>query len=344
MKLFRCACGNRVFFDNTECMACGRQLGFDPIQMDVLALDASANGRLATAEGAVYRRCNNFHRYYNCNWLLPQADVENLCFSCRMNEVIPALDRPDNLKLWTRMEEAKRRLLYSLLSFGLPLTGDSALRFRFIEDHRRNPDVFEEFVTTGRLGNTITINIAEADDAARHAAREQVNELYRTVLGHLRHESAHFYFGRLTGSPAVLEECRSLFGDERSDYAGALQTYYDNGPPADWPENFVSAYASAHPAEDFAETFAHFLHITDALESAVGAAHGRDSSLNLAAMGRSNTEDWIEAWIGLAITLNEISRSLGSDDPYPFLLPEPVKRKLRFIDRLVRQQGEPQAG
>jgi hypothetical protein len=315
----------------------------------MLALDASSNGRLTSAGGTVYRRCNNFHRYYNCNWLMPQADVENLCFSCRMNEVIPALDRPGNLKLWTRMEEAKRRLLYSLLSFGLPLTGDNAPRFRFIEDHRRNPDVFEEFVITGRLGNTITINIAEADDAARHAAREQVNELYRTVLGHLRHESAHFYFGLLTGSPGVLEECRALFGDERCDYAGALRAYYDNGPPGDWPENFVSAYASAHPAEDFAETFAHFLHITDALESArsglsLGAGLARDNANDIAGKAGFNNDDWIEAWIGLAITLNEISRSLGSDDPYPFLLPEPVKRKLRFMDRLVRQRGELLAG
>lgn len=365
MKFFQCSCGNRVFFDNTACMACGRQLGFDPLQMDVLTLESGPGGHLTAAGGAVYRRCDNFHRYCNCNWLLPLADGESRCFSCRMNEVIPALERPGNLKLWTRMEEAKRRLLYSLLLFDLPLTGKNALRFRFIEDHRRNPDVFEEFVTTGHFNSTITINIAEADDAARHAAREQMNELYRTVLGHLRHESAHFYFGLLTGSPIVLEECRSLFGDERSDYAGALQAYYDNGPPADWPENFVSAYASAHPAEDFAETFAHFLHITDALESAragsqlnvgaghVGAGHVREMTgeyaKDIAGMARSNLAnpnngDWIEAWIGLAITLNEISRSLGSDDPYPFLLPEPVKRKLRFIDRLVRQPGEPQAG
>jgi hypothetical protein len=326
-------------------MACERQLGFDPVQMKILALEAATNGRLTTPGGVVYRRCNNFHRYYNCNWLLAQEDAENLCFSCRMNELIPALDRPDNLKLWTRMEEAKRRLLYSLLSFELPLTGDNAMRFRFLEDQGRNPDVFEQFVTTGRLNNTITINIAEADDAARHAAREQMNELYRTVLGHLRHESGHFYFGQLTGNPDVLAECRDLFGDERSDYAGALQSYYENGPPADWPENFVSAYASSHPAEDFAETFAHFLLITDALESAqggltVGTGHARDSAGEIAAMGRFSNEDWIEAWIGLAITLNEISRSLGSDDPYPFLLPDPVKRKLRFIDRLVRQQGE----
>ncbi len=337
MKLFHCTCGNRVFFDNTACVVCERQLGFEPDRLEIIALDAHIDGRLTAPGGAVYRRCNNFHRYYNCNWLLHREDSEDLCFSCRMNEVIPALDRPDNLKLWTRMEEAKRRLLYSLLALKLPLTGENALKFRFLEDNRRNPDVFESFVATGHFNNTITINIAEADDAARHAAREQMHELYRTVLGHLRHESGHFYFRTLTAQPVLLDECRTHFGDERDDYHGALQTYYDNGPPADWPENFVSAYASAHPAEDFAETFAHFLHITDALESARAGRLAPEAEAG-------QRDDWIESWIGLAITLNEISRSLGSDDPYPFLLPEPVKQKLGFIDRLLRPQGELPAG
>lgn len=332
MRLFHCYCGNRVFFDNTACTVCDRQLGFDPLALNILALDASVDGRLTTPDGQVYRRCKNFHRYYNCNWLLQHDDQQDLCFSCRMNEVIPALDRPGNLKLWTRIEEAKRRLLYSLLSFGLPLAGSNAPKFRFMEDHRRNPDVFEEFVVTGHFNSTITINISEADDVARHAAREQMHELYRTVLGHLRHEIAHFYFGLLTRSPELLDECRALFGDERENYQDALQAYYQNGPRSDWPEHFVSAYASAHPAEDFAETFAHVLHITDALESARAGM--------LAPFGNEETPgDWIEAWIGLSITLNEISRSLGSDDPYPFLLPEPVKLKLKFIDRLVRQQA-----
>jgi hypothetical protein len=332
MKSFHCHCGNRVFFDNTLCQRCERQLGFDPQCLDMIALDACVSGRLATPAGRTYRRCGNFHRYYNCNWLMPQEEEGELCFSCRMNQVIPALDRPGNLKLWTRMEEAKRRLLYSLLSLQLPITGVQALKFKFLEDHRRNPDVFEQFVTTGHLDSTITINIAEADDAARHEAREQMHERYRTVLGHLRHESGHFYFNPLTAEPARLTECRALFGDERDDYQTALGRYYAEGPPTGWNERFISAYASSHPAEDFAETFAHFLLITDALESA------RSGGLAVETEG-GNGNDWIDCWISLVITLNEVGRSLGSGDAYPFLLSAVVKQKLEFIDRLVRRQA-----
>ena len=337
MKRFLCHCGNPVFFDNTACQRCGRQLGFDPRNLDMVALDASTDGRLNTPAGRVYRRCANFHRYYNCNWLLRQEDENDLCFSCRMNQVIPALDRPGNLKLWTRMEHAKRRLLYSLLSLKLPITGANTLKFKFLEDHRRNPDVFEQFVTTGHLNSTITINIAEADDAARHEVREQMHELYRTVLGHLRHESAHFYFKLLTAKPERLLECRALFGDERDDYQNALNNYYATGPRTNWNEQFISAYASSHPAEDFAETFAHFLHITDALESAHAGGLIPETA-------QAERDDWISTWIELSITLNEVNRSLGADDAYPFLLSEPVKLKLKFIDRLVRQLAEQPAG
>jgi len=331
MRPFKCHCGNPVFFENTACQNCQRQLGFDPDQMDLLALDQGYDGRLTTPEGKTYRRCSNFHRYYNCNWLLPGDDPQDLCFSCRLNDVIPALDRPGNLKLWSRMEEAKRRLLYSLLTFQLPLAGNHALRFKFLEDSRRNPDVYESFVTTGHWNNTITINIAEADDAARHAAREEMHELYRTVLGHLRHESGHFYFPLLTTNFDDLEECRRLFGDERDDYQAALKRNYEEGPPTGWQQSHISAYASAHPAEDFAETFAHYLHITDALESA------RAGNLAPQAVDESDSE-WIDQWISLVITLNEVTRSLGEDDAYPFMLSENVKEKLRFIDQLVRRQ------
>lgn len=337
MKLFRCHCGNPVFFDNTFCQRCERLLGFDPRNMDMLALDENDDGLLATPSGTPYRRCANFQLYNNCNWLLFQEDGNDLCFSCGLNEVIPALDRPGNLKLWTRMEEAKRRLLYSLLSLKLPITGARVLKFRFMEDHRRNPDVFEQFVTTGHEDSTITINIAEADDAARHEAREQMHELYRTVLGHLRHESGHFFFSILTARPERLAECRNLFGDEGADYQAALSAYYANGPQANWNEAFISAYASSHPAEDFAETFAHFLHISDALESA------RANGL-LGEPAHTGPDDWIDTWIRLAIALNEVNRSLGADDAYPFLLSATVKRKLKFIDRLVRQQAELQPG
>ncbi|HMB58300.1 MAG TPA: putative zinc-binding metallopeptidase [Xanthomonadales bacterium] len=336
MRPFKCHCGNPVYFENTACQKCQRQLGFDPDTLQLLALDLSTDGRLTTPEGSVYRRCSNFHRYYNCNWLLHADDPQDLCFSCRLNDVIPALDRPDNLKLWTRMEEAKRRLLYSLLLFRLPLSGNHEPHFKFLEDSRRNPDVYETFVTTGRWNNTITINIAEADDAARHAAREEMHELYRTVLGHLRHEIGHFYFNLLTSRFEDLEECRRLFGDERTDYQAALQKYYDQGPPADWHQNHISAYAAAHPAEDFAETFAHYLHITDALESA------RAGGLSVREFDQTDT-GWIDEWIKLVITLNEITRSLGVDDAYPFLLSENVKTKLALVHRLVGAQSESHA-
>jgi len=301
-----------------------------PGKLDITTLE---DGHPTGRSGETYRRCANFLLYDNCNWLLQRESEGELCLSCSMNQVIPALDRAGNLKLWKRIEQAKRRLLYSLLSLGLPVTGTQALRFKFMEDHRRNPDVNEQFVVTGHMDNIITINIAEADDATRHRVREEMQERYRTVLGHLRHESAHFYFNLLTANPGKLAECRRLFGDERDDYQTALAIHYQSGPPTGWQEHFISAYASSHPAEDFAETFAHFLLITDTLETA------RSGDL----LAERTGHDWIETWIGLAIRLNEVNHSLGEDDAYPFLLTQTVIQKLRFIDRLVRQQAEQKA-
>ncbi len=330
MQTYFCQCGSRVFFENSGCLTCGRVLGFDPERLRLLALDSLPDGSLLDVSGRAWRRCGNHHEYGNCNWLVPGSAAGDLCLSCGLNEVIPALSKAGNLRLWTRVEQAKRRLLYSLLSLGLPLVrgGGSGLRFRIMEDRRRNPAVFESFVATAHLDGTITLNIAEADDATRHAVREQMAERYRTVLGHLRHESGHFYFSYLAAAPETLEECRSLFGDERIDYESTLKTYYDSGPPADWHERYVSAYATAHPAEDFAETFAHLLHIHDALETARAAGLAPDAA--------DSKDDWLGDWITLAITLNEIGRSLGTDDAYPFVLTEPVKAKLAFVNRLVR--------
>jgi hypothetical protein len=339
VRAFFCDCGNRVFFDNIACLACGRRLGFDPGHLRMVTLSEDAEGQFSSADGRRFRLCANAVAHDNCNWLVDPADSASLCRSCRLTAVIPALERPGNLRLWTRLEQAKRRLLYSLFRLGLPLSGragQSGLAFRFMEDRRRNPAVLEQFVSTAHHDGTITINIAEADDVARHAVREQMQERYRTVLGHLRHESGHFYFSGLVTGPADLDACRALFGDEREDYESALHGYYDHGAPVDWPERFVSAYAAAHPAEDFAETFAHYLHIDDALETAHAAG--------LAPHSGAGRDNWIEDWINLAITLNEILRSLGADDPYPFVLTGPVREKLRFIDRLVRRPAVPAGG
>lgn len=331
MKRFQCVCGQRIFFENTWCMNCGRTLGFDPQGTEMLALSDS-DGALQSDDGRRYKYCENHGLYNNCNWLLPVDAQQSQCLSCGMNQVIPTLTKPANLLLWTRVEEAKRRLIYSLLSHGLPFDYNGRrLNFRIMEDRRRNPDVLESFIATGHLHGTITINVAEADAAARHAIREQLQERYRTVLGHLRHEAGHFYFGVLVHGN-LLDECRALFGDEREDYQGSLERYYSGGASGDWREFFVSAYASAHPAEDFAETFAHVLHIHDALET----AHA--SGLTQTAAGHSG-DAWIDAWINLSITLNEVLRSLGSEDPYPFVITDAVRHKLEFVSRLVNRRA-----
>ena len=335
MRDFYCDCGHRVFFDSDACLSCGQRLGFEPAGLRMMALSGPDGEALQAADGRRFRPCCNAADFGNCNWLVAAEDPGKLCLSCRLNTVIPDLERPGNLRLWTRVEQAKRRLLYSLLKLRLPFVGSGGhqgLRFRFMEDHRRNLAVLETFVETAHRDGTITLNILEADDVARHAVREQMQERYRTVLGHLRHESGHFFFSRLADTPELLGSCRELFGDERSDYAAAIERHYAQGPPPDWPDRYVSAYASAHPAEDFAETFAHFLHIEDALETA------RCAGLT------PHSGHWIDDWIWLAITLNEILRSLGADDPYPFVLTEPIQDKLRFMNRLVRRRAELLAG
>ena len=259
MKSFHCACGQRVFFDSTSCISCGRALGFDPETRDMVAL------------GSAWRLCTNGRNYDVCNWVVPAAGPARYCEACALNDLIPSLDTPDNVQLWGRVEAAKRRLLYTLLSLGLPLTAGSAgpaLRFRFMEDRRRNPLVLEDFVGTGHWAGVITINIREADDVARTADREAMQERYRTVLGHFRHESGHYYFNVLVTGEEIAR-WRELFGDEQADYAATLEAYYRDGPPLNWSQRYVSTYAAAHPYEDWAETFAHYLHIVDALETAL---------------------------------------------------------------------------
>lgn len=261
----------------------------------------------------------------HCNWLAPGGGS---CLSCRTSRVIPSLAKAVNRRRWKMLEQAKRRLLYDLLSLGLPVDPER-LRFVFKEDRRTNPDVNEDHVAIGHLDGVITINAAEADEVYRETMRQAMNEPVRTLLGHFRHESGHFYRDLLLDA-AMQAEARDLFGDERADYEAALQRFYDEGPPPDWPERHISAYASAHPIEDWAECWAHYLHIQAALE----AADAMGWTLPGAADARSTA--WRSDFITLALGLNELVRSLGLPDAYPFVITEAVGRKLDFVDAAVR--------
>ena len=339
MKQFNCQCGQPVYFDSERCLACGLRLGFDPGSMAMLSLEPKGDHWQA-ANGELFRLCDNTLQFNVCNWLVPEAEDHSLCEGCRFNRTIPNLSNPSNKLRWQRLEEGKKRLLYTLKQLNLPLENgweqpESGLLFDFIEDERSNEAYAETFVTTGYLGGVITINALEADDAARETQRLQMNETYRTVLGHLRHESGHYYWQRLVPDEDLLDQFREVFGDERQDYGAALERYYAEGPLPGWEYAHISAYASAHPAEDWAESWGHYLHIYDALETA--AAHGLIATWP----GETPIGERIELWRQLSITLNELNRSVGRRDAYPFVLNDVVAQKLSFVDAFIRRLQTP---
>jgi hypothetical protein len=330
MKTYTCRCGQRIFFENTQCNRCGTGLGLDPASLELKPISVHSSGSRVDDAGQLWKPCRNREDYEICNWLIAADSDHEYCQACRLNDVIPNLDKPGNLQLWSRLEDAKRRMLYSLIQLNLPVSespNGPGLRFRFLEDQSRNPDVLEPFVMTGHVRGMITINLAEADDVARHMIRESMRERYRTLLGHFRHEAGHYYFDLLVPEGPVRDEFRGLFGDERADYGEKLNAYYRDGPAPDWARRHVSAYATVHPHEDWAESFAHYLLIRDALET------GQEWQLQLP----ENSTDWIVRWMSLAVAINELNRSLGTDDAYPFLLADPVAERLRFIDRRIAQ-------
>lgn len=347
MRQFKCAkCGNRVFFENVTCIVCGTSLGFDGDTLSLLALAQAEGERLRALKlrgGSRYSYCAN-SRHAVCNWLTKDTDPNALCRGCSLNRTIPNLSEPGSLEAWRDLEHAKKRLLYSLLRFELPFDqpdiGNGPLVFDFVRN-----------ASTGHVDGVITIDIAEADAVERERQRQHFQEPYRSLLGHLRHESGHYYFPALVASPERLAEFRRLFGDERDDYGAALARHHAEGPRADWPTRNVSAYASAHPSEDWAETFAHYLHIVDALDTAeavglepraAGIASGAVWQFRRSdPYSEARFESLIERWLPLTLAMNSLNRSMGIVDFYPFVLPQPAIDKLAFVHRAVRDRVGP---
>ena len=264
MKLFRCDhCGHTLYFENVGCENCGHRLGYLPDDHDLISLDADgAAWTTPKHPGRQFVFCANA-TLGSCNWLIPaEANGPIYCRACRHNEMIPDLTDPIRLTQWQTIERAKHRLIYALLRLGLPLATRAedpvhGLGFRFLAD-----ELAPAPVVTGHVGGTITIALAEADDAQRELRRTQLREPYRTLLGHFRHEIGHHYWDLLVANQAVHAEYRALFGDESPDYLAALQTYYAGGAPPDWQQRYISAYATSHAWEDFAETWAHYMHLS----------------------------------------------------------------------------------
>jgi hypothetical protein len=363
MKTFHCnACQALVFFENTRCLTCGHVLAFDPGRMSVVSLEQRDEGTwLAvgkdTSPGPVYRLCTNYTDHGVCNWAIPADSPDSLCTACALTHTIPDLTVAGNKDAWLKLETAKRRLLFDLLSLKLPwmskrIDAERGLEFDFLNDVvTANGD--RSRVLTGHDNGLITINIAEADDLHREAQRLRHREPYRTILGHFRHEIGHYYWDRLIQGTQRLESFRGLFGDERADYQAALTVHYERGAPANWADNFISAYASTHPWEDWAESWAHVMHMVDALDTAqavglsVRPSRGDEPSLRVPAKpAQERIGDFsqlVSEWQALTYVLNNLTRGLGLADAYPFVLCGPVIAKLQFVCSAMIDAAGPKA-
>ncbi|KQU87118.1 DNA polymerase III subunit gamma/tau [Variovorax sp. Root318D1] len=315
-------------------------------------------------DGKRYRRCANLLTAASCNWMVPapregddssfntEGLVPGYCLSCSVTRTIPDLSVERNGELWRKLEHAKRRLISQLLALGLPVVSrradpENGLAFDFLGNMPGAPHVM-----TGHEHGVITLNAEEAEDAVRERIRAEMREPYRTLLGHFRHEIGHYYWDLLVQPTPWLDEFRALFGDESADYTAALQRHYEQGPPLDWPDRFVSSYASMHPWEDWAETWAHYLHMADTTDTAM--SFGVDATNVELASDLFTTEDlwrpehpgatkfldFLNGWVLLTNVLNELSRSMGQPDYYPFVLPRAAVGKLQFIHCVVTQQRD----
>lgn len=346
MKLFKCTyCGQLLYFENNHCEQCGHQLGFlaESLELVTLIAEGQATFSIQNNDSILYQYCAN-HAYDVCNWLVLKNSDSLYCTACNLNRTIPNLSKPENEKQWKVIETAKHRLIYTLLRKKLPLVSKTVdphrgLCFDFLSDDHLGP---RNKVLTGHARGLITLNIAEADDVKREMARKAMGEPYRTVLGHFRHESGHYYWDRLIADKYKLGEFRVLFGDEQQNYSKALKTHYTQGPPANWNLYFISDYASAHPWEDWAETWAHYLHIIDTLETAYAfglqVRPGLAKATTFPAADIQTdpylTEDFdslMSMWLPLTFAMNSLNRSMGHHDQYPFVIPPKVVEKLKFI-------------
>ncbi len=321
MQSFECPqCSATLFFDSLVCKSCRTVVSYDPVRADLVGNATPCANRDAIS----------------CNWQTG-GDEAGHCEACRLTTLVPDMGSPGNDALWAQSESAKRWMLANLAAWGWFGADDAGPRpeFHFLAEQTGTG---AENVAMGHKNGLVTINIMEADPVVRIARREQFNEPYRTMIGHFRHEIAHYIlFHRLYNQPGFIRQFRAIMGDERDDYGAAISSYYENGPIDDWQQSFVSGYASSHPHEDWAETFAHLLHLTDIADTfiAVGFSSIDVADKNFLPYQAVDSEHLLSFATELTIGLNQLNRSMGLSDIYPFVLTPSIRKKISFVHKWV---------
>lgn len=359
MNTFICQhCNQAVFFDNSQCESCGAALGFDSDQLQMISLTrVHETQTLLDKKSNPYRACAN-RALHVCNWLLPKAslDTDLYCRACALNRYVPNTGDADASVQWAELEQAKKRLMYSLIRFGLPVVAkkdgqQQGLRFDFIDQQQNIPQNATN--TIGHSQGQITITTDEANPSEREQTRIDLGEKYRTLLGHFRHEIGHYYWDHLVANDAHwLQEFRKLFGDDRQDYQQALASHYQN-PNPNWRMDFISEYASSHPWEDWAETWAHYFHLIDTVDTALHfgiqirpnnaelpkTTYSLRDGASADAYSSENFQELYDNYIPITLAVNSLNRSLGQSDVYPFVLNQSVFKKLDFIHQLIKNKS-----
>lgn len=344
MKIFECGnCSHPLYFENDSCEKCGHISGYSDATRQMLTFDPESSNLIADRNGEVFKYCQN-KEFAVCNWLIPVSDENEFCSACELNRTIPNLSDDKNFQKWQKLEVAKHRLIYQLQRLGLPIPPqehylETGLCFDFISKQGNSK------IMTGHANGVITILLSEADSVHREQMRKQMSEPYRTLIGHFRHEVGHYFWDRLVAiNELVLNDFRNLFGNEQADYGEALKTYYQNGSPVNWQSNFISQYATSHPWEDWAETWAHYLHIMDMAETAYYFGMSVNPLLKDGSLSGSidfdpyeitDFDNIFKAWVPISFAINSLNRSMGVPDAYPFVVSPSVVDKMNFIHRLV---------
>lgn len=348
MKIFQCGyCKQAIYFENRSCENCGHLTGFRDTDRIMLTFKPNSNVLISDREKTAYKYCKN-HKLEVCNWVLPENSLEAYCSACQLNRTIPNLSNINYAENWKNLEVAKHRLVYQLQKIGLSLPSklrqENGLCFDFVaKENNLN-------LMTGHANGVITILIKEGDSVLREKTRKEMREPYRTLVGHLRHEVGHYFWEQLIqNNPKVLSKFRAIFGDESVSYPDALQNYYNTATQTNWQQNFISEYATSHPWEDWAETWAHYLHIMDMVETAYffrlhvkpkGSSKELKTRVSFDPYNKKNFNEIIKTCVPLSFAVNSINRAMGIPDVYPFIISPKIIEKLNFIHLLLLEKRE----